>query len=235
MELTIIRHAQSTNNALDNRRDRDCDPPLTELGRRQAEIVARHLAAGMRLPPWEDDYLDPSGYGITRLYCSPMWRALQTAEYIEQALGLVPEVWIDLHELGGIYLDHGEAGGIVGYPGKTRTEILGEFPNYSLPTDITEHGWWDQGREERPAFYGRAIKVAGELRRWADSDERIALVTHGGFINGLLQALFNQLPDPHIYYAHLNTAITSIGFGSDGHLDVAYMNRVDHLPSDLIS
>ena len=47
MQLYIVRHAQSTNNALADIRDRVCDPTLTELGERQAEIVGGHLAAGI--------------------------------------------------------------------------------------------------------------------------------------------------------------------------------------------
>jgi len=238
MKLYIIRHAQSTNNALADHRDRECDPPLTELGRRQVEIVAQHLATGTGLAPWEADSHNRPGYGITRLYCSPMWRALQTAQPVGQALGLAPEVWIDIHEHGGIFLDHGEAGGIVGYPGKTRPEILAEFPNYVLPEGITEQGWWHQGCEDISACHGRAIKVAEELRsfqQWAASDERIALVSHGGFINALLKALFNQLPGHHIRYHCLNTAISRIDFRSDGCLDVQFLNRVDHLPLELVS
>jgi 2,3-bisphosphoglycerate-dependent phosphoglycerate mutase len=236
MELTIIRHAQSTNNALSSPKNRVSDPQLTELGHQQAEILAQHLAAGQRLAPWHADPFKQGGYSITRLYCSPMYRSLQTAQAIERALGLTPEVWIDIHERGGIYLDHGEAGGIVGYPGKVRKEILSEFPSYTLPEVITEQGWWrHQGREDRQTFYGRAIQVALTLREWAASDERVALVTHGDFIDGLLKALFNQLPGDGIAYRHLNTAITSIRLHSDGKLTVAYLNRADHLPPDLLS
>jgi len=238
MELYIIRHAQSTNNALIERRDRVCDPPLTELGRRQTEAVAQHLATGTCLEPWEAGSRDRRGYGITRLYCSPMWRALQTAQPIGRALGLAPQVWIEIHEHGGIFLDYGEAGGIVGYPGKTLSEIQAEFPNYNLPAGITEQGWWHQGCEDLSACHGRAIKVAEELRgfqQWAASDERIAMVSHGAFINVLLEVLFNQLPGRHIHYHHLNTAISRIDFHNDGRLDVQFLNRVDHLPPELVS
>ncbi len=235
MKLYIVRHAQSTNNALTDYRGRVCDPPLTELGRRQAEIVAQHLATGTNLEPWEEDGRDRRGYGVTRLCCSPMWRALQTAQPIGQALGLAPEVWIDTHERGGIYLDHGEAGGTVGYPGKTRAEILAEFPNYNLPEGITEQGWWRQGCEDISACHERAIRVAEDLHKWTASDERIVMVSHGGFIGDLLKALFKQLPCRNLYYHQLNTAISRIDFRGDGHLDVQFLNRVDHLPPELIS
>ena len=46
IELFIIRHAESGNNSLSDNRDRVVDPPITELGRRQAEILAQHLATG---------------------------------------------------------------------------------------------------------------------------------------------------------------------------------------------
>jgi 2,3-bisphosphoglycerate-dependent phosphoglycerate mutase len=236
VELYIIRHGQSTNNALADSQDRVCDPPLTELGRKQADILAHHLAAGARVTPWERDLDQGSGYGITQLYCSPMWRSLETAQSIERTLGLAPTVWVDIHERGGIWLDHGEAGGVVGYPGTTHSEILAAFPRFILPESITERGWWHhQGQEDRSACDGRAIRVAETMRAWAASDERIALVSHGAFIDALLKALFYQLPNHHMYYHHLNAAISWLIFRPDGHLDVEYLNRVDHIPPELVS
>jgi broad specificity phosphatase PhoE len=241
MELYIVRHAQSANNVLVDPRYRVCDPPLTELGKRQAELVAQHLSNGVNpeLSAWTPAETggnhDRHGYPITRLYCSPMARALQTARPIGQALDLAPEVWIDIHEQGGIFLDHGKAGGVVGYPGKTRSEILADFPHYVLPEGITERGWWQWGYEELSVCHGRAIKVAEDLGKWAASDERIAMVSHGGFIDALLKALFNQLPGYSLFYYHYNTAITRIDFLPGNRLDFRYLNRVTHLPPGLIS
>jgi 2,3-bisphosphoglycerate-dependent phosphoglycerate mutase len=244
VELYIIRHAQSTNNTLPDMRNRVKDPALTELGYRQAEIVAQHLASGTNLVPLmgatEEDtsVRQRQGYGLTRLYCSAMLRALQTAKPIGEALDLAPQVWVDIHEHGGIFLDHGDEGGLVGYPGQTRTEILAEFPNYILPDEVSEDGWWNKGFEEWPICQGRAIKVASELRHMArevDENERIAMVSHGGFIDALLKALSNQLPAPHLSYHHYNTAISRIDIYRDGHLALRYLNRVPHLTPELIS
>lgn len=235
MELYIIRHAQSTNNVLTDQRDRVCDPHLTELGQRQAKILAQHLNNGTELQPPDGMPSDHhKGYGITHLYCSAMWRALQTAQPIGQALGLQPEVWIDLHEKGGIFLDHAEAG-ITGYPGMTRQEILAEFPDYVLPEGITEQGWWNRGHEDWPTCHGRAIKVADELRKRVSDTGKVAIVSHGGFVDALLKALFNQLPGRHLFYFHYNTAISRIDFCSDSRLDFRYLNSVAHMPVDLIS
>ena len=234
MELYIIRHGQSTNNTLTDPRGRVCDPPLTELGRRQVALLTQHLAGATSRAPGAEGQKQP-GLGITRLYCSPMRRALETAQPLGQALGVAPEVWIDVHEFGGIYLDYGAPTGVVAYPGKTRSEILAGFPHYRLPEGITEQGWWRGGREERVAFYARAARVAETLRQWAGEDERIAIVSHGDFSNGLLHALFNLSPEQGVYYHHPNTAISRIDFQGDGRLDVRYVSRVDHLPPELIS
>jgi len=232
VELYIIRHAQSANNALESFRDRVEDPQLTNLGFRQAELLAGYVAerAGRAAANkrWSD-------MGITRIISSPMYRALQTSQFLSRALGLPVEVWVEIHEWGGIYLDHGEAGGVVGCPGKTRSDILSEFPGYILPDGFTDEGWWKGTREEKSACQDRAIKVAARLRSWADSDQGLALVSHGDFIDSLLKALFCQLPGAGLYYRHWNTGITGIELGDDGHLDIRYMNRVEHLAPELIS
>jgi broad specificity phosphatase PhoE len=237
MQLYIIRHAQSTNNALVDEWDRDCDPTLTELGQRQADILARHLADGAELEP-PSNPANPEarrGYRFTHLYCSPMWRALQTAHPIGEALGLAPEVWTEIHEQGGIYLDHRDGRGPVGYPGKTRQQIQAAFPHYLLPETITAHGWWNQSYEDWPTCHGRAIRVAAELRKRAAGDERIAMISHGGFMDALLKAFFHQLPDRRLFYYHYNTSITRIDFRGDGRLDFCYLNRLSHLPPELVS
>ena len=46
MDLFIIRHGQSANNALANIKDRQVDPPLTDLGVQQANELARFLMDG---------------------------------------------------------------------------------------------------------------------------------------------------------------------------------------------
>ncbi len=244
MKLFIIRHAQSTNNALppeSEPRDRVCDPALTELGRRQAELLAEHVATGKNpeLSSWVSVEATAShnrrGYNITKLYCSAMHRALQTAWPIAQVLGLEPEIWLDIHEHGGIYLDHGDERGVVGYPGRSRSEILAEFPTCVVPATLTEEGWWRGGQEDWPTCHGRAIKVAAALKARAASEERIAIVSHGGFIDALIKALINQSPSPHIFFYNFNTALSRIDFRADGRLDVRYLNRLDHLPLEMVS
>ncbi len=247
MQLYIIRHAQSYNNALANFKDRICDPHLTDLGHQQAAAVADYLATGVHPEQKYGGDADSTGVrtvlgvGITRLYCSAMYRSLQTAHAIGRALDLNPEVWLDIHESGGIYLEHQDERGVVGYPGKTRAEILAEFPHVILPDTVTEAGWWDvrAGQEDWPACQGRAIRVAYQLREWAASSDRagdcLAMVSHGGFMDALIKALVYQLPAGRVVYHHFNTAITRIDFVSEERLDIRYVNRIPHLSQELVS
>lgn len=239
MELFIIRHAQSTNNALADQRDRAVDPALSELGLRQAELVATHLAHGIarETSTIEGQPSDTpiNGPGITRLYCSAMLRALQTASAIGSALGLPPRVWVDIHEAGGMWLDHGTGGGIRGYPGMTRAEIAERFPDAILPAEVTASGWWLYGWEESTSTAERAARVAIALRSGAQSDERLAIVTHGDFAAYLLRAFLRVPMDAGVFFHHANTGITRVRFRPDGRLSIRYQNRVEHLPPEMIT
>ena len=241
IELFIIRHAESGNNSLGDNRARVVDPSITDLGQRQAAILAQHLATGSTqdlIPgaaPGSARAVPRKGYGITSLYCSPMLRSLQTAHPIKEALGLIPKVWVDIHERGGMFLEPGEDQESVGHPGMTRPEILAKYPDYQLPPGITGEGWWNRGREDPATAAGRAIRVAEDLAAMSGTEERVAIITHGAFMNILFKALLDQLPGNHIYYRHNNTGISRVSIRKGSATEVISLNRLDHLPSDLVS
>jgi 2,3-bisphosphoglycerate-dependent phosphoglycerate mutase len=227
MELFLIRHGQSTNNALDDWTQRVEDPLLTESGHRQAEHAAAHLAAGLHLHPTTRNAPRPL---LDRLYCSPMIRAMQTAHAIGRSVGVAPEVWTDIHEVGGIYLDEGPRK--VGYPGRTRSELARLCPDCILSSDLTEAGWWNRDFEEALQGHTRAAHVARALRDRAAEDTRIGLVSHGDFMSALLRALGGLSSEAPIYYEHRNTGITCIDLTPQS-ARVRYLNRVHHLPEEL--
>jgi 2,3-bisphosphoglycerate-dependent phosphoglycerate mutase len=246
MHLYIIRHAQSSNNALPDERCRVHDPLLTGLGWRQAELLAQHLAHGVSREPGHPmttpgtvgnspKGLQAAGYGITRLFCSPMWRSLQTAQVVGPALGLTPEVWIDIHEQGGIWLDHSDGRGITGYPGITRRALRTAFPDYAIPEALTDEGWWRGAHEESAACRARAERVAQTLCSWPPGKDRIAIITHGAFITYLINTLL-AVPHPQaISYHHDNCGISLVSFRPESRLSVRYLNRLDHLPPEMIT
>jgi 2,3-bisphosphoglycerate-dependent phosphoglycerate mutase len=243
MELFIIRHGQSTNNVsmIYDYKDREADPPLTELGQKQAAKVADYLAKVENFDHWverkTEDRETLQGFGITRIFCSPMLRTLQTTLPISKALNLQPEVWPDLHEHGGLHLDSGDERGILGFPGLGRSAMMEQFPGYVLNKSITDAGWYDfsHGVEDLASAMARAIRVAGVLKVQANSQQRIALVIHGTFADALIKALMNILPNPELYFLMYNTGITRIDFRSDGRTVPRFMNRVAHLLPDEVS
>lgn len=238
MDLFLIRHGESTNNALADASQRVADPELTATGRAQAERVAAYLAEGLHLTPAERT---AGRLFLDRLYCSAMIRALHTAQEIGRAMELVPEIWVPIHEIGGIHLDHGGERGVVGYPGLTRAEIAARFPDSVVPAEVGEDGWWNEGMETSQQAQCRAIDAATALLARAGEKTRIGLVTHAGFMSLLLGALGSKLRGEDFSalqggfsYEHDNTAITRVSLRPTSSLaGIEYVNRTEHLPSEL--
>ena len=269
MILYLIRHGQSSNNQLGEtvltargELDQDAytrymntrvaDPPLTEIGQRQAEKLADFLreARPKHRPTHDDPPEDElrgtavlNRLGISRSYCSPMLRTLQTSQPTATALGVNPEVWVDLHEHGGVFDNSGPDGVAVGKRGLRRSEINDLFPGYAIPeARISEGGWWFGEEEDRPDCDARAIRVAARLREMAREmgDERIAAVMHGTFMDSLIKAILGRLPGIDLHFSHYNTGITRIDYTQSWQdktplVLVRYTNRVDHLTPDLIT
>ncbi len=246
MEVYLIRHGQSVNNAVMGDLTRRVeDAPLTETGRRQAEYVAHHLKHGVNLETLVSYGVDAPERGrlhsheLTHLYTSPMRRALQTTQPIALALKLQPQIWIDIHEHGGLWM---EIDGVrVGRPGMSRKTIKEQFPEYALPeTGVSDAGWWfSDGEEDIHACYARATRVAETLlQRAAHPDSQhdtIALVSHGTFLDTLLKAFYQVLPGSGFVHWHYNTATTRLDLWPNGRVVLRYVNRVTHLPAELVT
>ena len=242
MEVFLIRHAQSFNNTLvsvEEAAQRVADPPLTEKGRRQAELLAPAIASGAHL---NGDERDDGRSRLDFLYCSAMLRALETATPIGGSLGIAPQVWVDVHEVGGIWL---EKNGAIDNQlfGMNRRDIAEQFPGVVVDESFAENGWWPGGLEPEEERVGRADTVAQTLWGRAGEDSRIGIVSHGGFMSELVTALVRgsradrngNLPQDGLYYEHVNTAITRMILKSDKSLSVRYLNRSDHIPQELFS
>ena len=213
MQLYLIRHAQSQNNALPEE-ERVEDPGLTELGRQQAEHLGDWIPA----------------LKLTRLITSPFRRTLMTAEPIRRATSLIPEVRIDLHEQGGCYSGH-DFSAKVGRPGMTRREIEAEFAGFQVADDIDRAGWW----QSKPYETWEAARIrAARLLEWtrrefAHTDERVAFVMHADIKRLFLAQLHADPLD-----VPCNTSVTEIEFTANSH-HLRIFNQYSHLPNDLVS
>ncbi len=219
MELYLIRHGQSVNNALPVE-ERVEDPALTDIGHRQAAHSAEWAKSA----------------GLTRLIVSPFRRTLETAEYIRQATGLIPEVWIDLHEQGGCMNGIDEAS-YIGRPGMTAAEIQAAFPHFALPPEIDHRGWWQSRPHETLAETAlRAQRLWQRTHQsFARTDERIAFVMHGHFKLILIETLIAMIPDGATCGDDVfNAGITKFAVTPEK-TKLVFFNFVDHLPRAVIT
>jgi len=242
VRLLLVRHGQSTNNVLadelpydDYMASRSAEPDLTPVGYEQADRLAHffgelHAATAEARP-----HSHVTERPITAIYTSPMLRALKTTAPLSAALGLAPEVWVEIHEHGGLFTGSPQNGTAVNHSGLSRAAMAEQFPDYLLPASVSEQGWWFGGYEEMEQCAVRAQRVAQSLRSWAEErrDEVILLVSHGTFMDQVLKALLDAGESPAFYFSHINTAISRIDFLESGFAAVRYLNRAPHLPPQL--
>ncbi len=154
MELYVTRHGESAWNALRKVCGRT-DSPLTEAGHAQARAMAQKAA----------------GFPITRILCSPLTRARQTAEYAAQALGVPLAVEERLIEM-----DYGAFEGADRLSPaflEAKGQLALRFPGGESAMDA-------------------ACRVYGLLRELEGSPERYLLVAHNGICR-VLHTYFRDL------------------------------------------
>jgi len=241
MRLYFIRHGQSANNKLwdvsGSSKGRSEDPELTDNGHEQARLLAdfiiKHDRNSQSDGVEKEFYRD--SYHFTHLYTSLMVRAVRTGMYLSDTLGIQLQAWPEIHECGGIFLE--DEGSLIaqGQPGKARSYFEREFPSLLLPDGISETGWWNrpfEANEDRPK---RAQEVINQLlQRHGNTDDNVAIVSHGAFYNMFVKTLF-QLSDQTAWYFMNNTAVSRFDFWGENGITLVYHNRTDHLPIHMVT
>lgn len=205
MEIYLIRHGQADNNMPGWQRTPEyMDANLTQLGKVQAIITGRYLA----------------GQDIKALYCSPLVRCLQTATYIGEATGLQPHVWAHTYEVAR---DE--------FYGSPMEHIAENYPHIRVPLSPDDTGWWECCVDESEEILSeRAQHTFRELvRLHGDSDDRIAVVAHGGFNSRLLSEILELPPSGYQRFRQNNTCINRF-LVTEGRIQIIATNDQAHLP-----
>jgi broad specificity phosphatase PhoE len=261
--LLLLRHAQSENNhleaddgvnaaarnGLNAAARRQADPMLSALGVAQSAECGRWIAE-----QW--------GTRISHIHVSPMTRTLLTAAPLVRALPDVPaSLHTDAFECGGCFNGpHKDEGhGHAKAWGRNVSEIRELIPSISL-ADVGERGWWRGGFEPESESRARAARVCEwawqQVPADAPADDAepavVVLVTHGLFMNVLLQAFFGMAGGDGTISASFLSANAAIwmvelrispspepkaraGLAPTRSLAVLAAGRTDHIPPHLRS
>jgi broad specificity phosphatase PhoE len=157
--VLLIRHAQSEWNLHFSRSRIDPgmpDPSLTAEGVRQAEAAVAELRR----------------MGVRRLLTSPYRRAIETALILARALGLPLAVEPLVRERCAFSCDQGSP----------PEALAREWPE--LDFGRLEQVWWGGLIESDDSLMARCAAFRARRAALADG-ERVAVVTHWGFVRGL--------------------------------------------------
>jgi broad specificity phosphatase PhoE len=191
----LIRHGETEWNR-SGRWQGHADVPLSEEGRTQAALLARHMRA--------------EGLHLDRIYASDLSRTLDTAQPIADAFGLPVHALPELREIN-----------VGSWSGMTRDEIVARYPG-ALKTVF--HPPDGESREDFIARVSRALMRLAERH----PDERLALVTHGGSIRGMIQFLYMLQGQDHAPPSISNTSLTEVRHDERG-WHVVRFNDIGHI------
>ncbi len=221
MQLYLIRHAESENNAKPEHLRQE-DPPLSATGRRQAECLAQWTRS----------------LKMDVLITSPFLRTLQTTRMVVEATSQQVHVWHDVFERGGCYPGHGPDAK-QGASGLGRSQIRQQACDDErkcvIDDTIGEDGWWSgRDRESDEQAVLRASVVTERLRAtFGNSDKHVVAVIHADLKRLMLAEMLRPNIDPLHLGPLRNTGITKLDYnGSRWTLD--WFNSVSHLPGPLV-
>ena len=165
MNLRIVRHAESTANSEERWQGR-ADFPLSQAGVWQVE----HLRAR----------LEREDYTPTRIYSSPLSRALETARTVASNWSCPIEPWDDLVESDvGVFT------------GLTNAEVQERFPDVARNFAATRDLDLVDGAETHVERTARAQRVVDRLIRDHGNADRVLVFTHGGIMTHIVAKLLD--------------------------------------------
>lgn len=198
LHLTLLRHGRSRADDEGVHEGR-YDSPLTDAGRAQAQALAAYWAAH---PP-----------GFERAYCSTLLRAHETAQIVTGGLGvpLTPTPLL-------MEWDNGPLAGMV------RAAALERYPIPAFRHDFD--AYTSDGGESQAAIRARALGALELL--WHSGEERLLVVSHGGFLNSLLRELLRM---EWGWFSFGDTSFATVRLSRSSHTAlVTGVNLAPHLP-----
>ena len=176
MYILIIRHGQSEADILNVHEGR-ADFPLTNLGIKQATVMAEALS---------------SNYKISKIYSSPLLRAKETAQSLSKATHAPITFEDNLMEFNNGLL-----------AGLSREEANEKYPEPEVRYPHTAL----YGMESMINFRSRAEAILSKIIAENNPYSTIAIVAHGGIINMLLRSFLELPWNSSIFFSTGDTGV----------------------------
>jgi broad specificity phosphatase PhoE len=241
VQIVLVRHGQSTNNAQHAEalaagltagsgegqaaahvRDypgRVPDPALSVLGVRQARALASAVV-DRRI-----------AFAPTHLYASATMRAVQTAQPLAEVTGLPVVVHPDAHEVGGIHLFDPQTRTRQARPGATLQELREHCPSvHAIPGlfDSPDQPWHGGIETEDEQALPRAKRFLAWLVQAHRRGDVVLVVSHQYFAQFVVAAAFGRARPPWRRFRLDNTGHLSLRLDA-GSAFLDWVNRLDHL------
>lgn len=198
LHLILVRHGETEWNA-QRRYQGQTDVPLSELGRRQAELVAERLA----------------GQKIDVIYASDLKRAWETAQPFAKQSGLQVVADPRLRELKFGILE-----------GLTFDEAQEHHPEM-IAAWLEDFSNTPDGGESIEAFQARLVSLLNDLKQKYD-EQVVLLVAHGGPLSEILRIILELSREKRWYLEIENASVSEVSIAED-YIALKRLNDTCHL------
>jgi broad specificity phosphatase PhoE len=206
-EVVLVRHGQQQiDDPLRGKVGDFIDPPLSEIGRRQAQLVGERFA---------DERVDA-------VYTSTLQRAYDTGVAIGARHALTPTVIADLREIE-VFRDVPPSLSAVEYVGRDALLVARDRM-------ITEKRWDVYPFSEPSAEFRARVVAAIETIVAGHPRQRVVVACHGGVINAYVASFVGIASDMFFRPAH--TAVNVVLAGPNGVRALRSLGDVNHLQLD---
>ncbi|MBN1450235.1 MAG: histidine phosphatase family protein [Anaerolineales bacterium] len=198
LHLILVRHGETEWNA-QRRYQGQSDVLLSELGRRQAELVAERLASQK----------------IDAVYASDLKRAWETAQIIVEKSGLQVMSEPRLRELKFGVLE-----------GLTFDEAQEQYPEM-INAWLEDFNRSPQGAETIDVFNARVVSLLNDLKAKHD-EQTVLLVAHGGPLSEVLRVVLGLSREKR-WYLEMENASLSEALIAETYVSLKRLNDTCHL------
>jgi alpha-ribazole phosphatase len=199
LKLSLVRHGETEWNA-QHRYQGQSDVPLSDVGREQVGLLARHLR----------------GASFDAIYASDLKRAWETASIIAAELGaeVIPDPRLREMRFGIL-------------EGLTFDEAQKKYPDV-VAAWLKDNNHPPPEGETLDAFSGRVLSFLDDVQAKHEG-QHLLLVAHGGPLSEMVRLKLGVLPERRWSFAMDNASLSELWLDDNGYPLLKKLNETGHL------